>query len=191
MKSIDKKKKIFILLSTYFIILTTPKIKASKIEDVITFNEEYQFEEAAPYAKINGKNIYITKENIIEFIKDDNPCNIYIKDKRELDNPTMSICDSYKINNKQDIINILNILLTYENEYPSSWDRSFDSMKKEWLIHNLCYKLKYELERTKTVDLDNNDETDFANIISILSKLKEIIDINEEIKDIKTHTLKK
>lgn len=191
MKSIDKKKKAFILLSTYFIILTTPKIKANEVEDTIIYNEEYEFEETIHYAKYKDKSIYIGTDESISRLIDNTTQNIYIADKRNLDNPTMSIYDSYKINNIKDISNILTIILNYEKEYPSNWNRSFNSMKKEWLIHNLCYKLNYELERTKKVDLDNNDETDFTNIISILSKLKEIIDVNEETKNVKTYTLNK
>ena len=53
---------------------------------------------------------------------------------------------------------IIDILLKYEEENPSEWERTRDSMYWEWYFHNYYCNNGVEIERTKDVDLDNNDE---------------------------------
>ena len=53
---------------------------------------------------------------------------------------------------------ILDILLNYEREYPTDWDRTKDAMLREWITHNVLYDFSFQTNRTKEVDLDNNDE---------------------------------
>ncbi len=188
MNNTQNRKKALLLLVSYLIIIFTPKRNKNK-EINITYNPEYQTEKTVPYASYSDKSVYIIRDN--QLTHEMNPHDVYVFDSRNIDNSTMLVWDSYKIKNKQEIEAILNILLNYEQEYPSIWNRTFTSMEKEWLIHNICYFLNYEQNRTKHVDLDNADEEDFANIVNILSRLKEIIDIGDDNQELKTHTLKK
>ena len=44
-------------------------------------------------------------------------------------------------------------------------------MKNEWFIHNLCYYLGLETHRTSEVDLDNNDEENYQDLLAIIRAL--------------------
>ena len=190
MKNTTNQKKAFLLLATYLIILFTPKRSKNK-EKNITYNKDFTYEEVIPYATYDDKQIYIIdpdQKSIPSSIKDD---DIIIIDKRNLDNSTMTVYDSQTIKNRQEIETILNILINYENEYPSEWNRTLSSMEKEWIIHNICYFLNYQKARTRHVDLDNNDEENFSSIINILSRFRAIIDDSEENETTKTYTLNK
>ncbi len=173
-----KSKKALILLSTYFLLLFTVK-NFNKKKSTITYNDSYEEDCILPYAYYNDRSIYIVSGEDIELIKEDND-NIYVIDNRNAENPTMAICDSYKIINRDEMKNILNIIIRYEQEYSSSWDRTLSSMEREWLVHNICYYLKFHTIRTEKVDLDNFDETKYNNLLHILLNFKEIIDKENE-----------
>ena len=115
-----KNKNASLLLAAYIIFSIIPKT-SKKEETNIAFNEEYTIDNTIPYATYNDKDIYIIKDEQIESINDN---NIYIFDKRNTDNPTMSIYNSYKIKNTKELEDIISILLNYEFEYPSNWDRT-------------------------------------------------------------------
>ena len=190
MKNISNSKKAFLLLASYFIILFTPKTNKNK-ENTVTYNPAYQTAETLPYATYDNKQIYIISEEEANNMKEIPTDDIYVVDRRHWANSTMIIQDSYRIKNLKEMKGILNILMKYENEHPSAWDRTLTSMEKEWLIHNICYFLNYEPARTRHVDFDNADEENFSNLINILSQMKEIIDSEENNEKTKTHTLKK
>ena len=166
MKQLDRNKKIFFLLSTYIILLTTPKIKNN--DNTITFNENYVIEDNVPFATYNNREIYIGNQEFIERIKDSNSPDIYIIDDRNNKDPDMAICNSFKIKTYREMTSILRVILEYEKEYPSKWDRTLESMEKEWLIHNLCYFLNIRTERTEEVDLNNKDEDKYSSYKNIL-----------------------
>ena len=67
---------------------------------------------------------------------------------------------------------ILEILCCYEREYPSNWDRSIESMRLEWFMHNIGYDNGLATNRTKDVDLNNGDENKYNN--KVLSKILRI-----------------
>ena len=54
------------------------------------------------------------------------------------------------------------------------------------MIHNICYRLGIETNRTSKIDLDNNDEENYQNIIAILNTL-----INDDFYEKETDTLTK
>lgn len=178
MKKIDRNKKIFILLSTYIILLTTPKIKAE--ENKITFNDNYKIKSDVPFATYDNQEIYIGNQRYIEKINDDNSTNIYIIDDRENTDPNMVICDSHKIKQEKEMLNILKILLEYEKKYPSNWDRTITSMKREWIIHNICYLLNIKIESSENVDLNNADEEKYLYYQNIIKEIYDIIHENTE-----------
>ena len=44
-------------------------------------------------------------------------------------------------------------------------------MKNEWIIHNLSYLFNYNVERSKSVDLNNQDETTYnSKLLSLFIK---------------------
>lgn len=156
MKKLDKKKKSILILSTCLVLLFTPKIKAN--EEQISYYEEYTIEGIIPYATIGDSNIYIGNEKFIDSIRNDDTEDIYVVDGRDNKNPNMRICNSYEIRSINRMNKILEILLNYEREYPTDWDRTKDAMLREWITHNVLYDFSFQTNRTKEVDLDNNDE---------------------------------
>ena len=168
MIKLDKKKKAFILLSTYLIILTTPKVKSQTYD--ISINEEYKIYSSEPYARYSDGNIYIGKKSYIDKIRDDTTNDIYIIDDRNNINPNMSICNSYEIRDNKLKSNILDVLLEYEKEYPSRWNRTKSSMLLEWIAHNYCYNLTFRTQSTQHVDLDNKDEKKYSLLLPKMLK---------------------
>lgn len=49
------------------------------------------------------------------------------------------------------------ILKDTKKDYPDSkvWERSMKSLCAEWAVHNFCYMIGFQKERTKDCDLDN------------------------------------
>lgn len=153
-------KRIIILLTTYFTIILT--VKAGTINDK---NELYPYntnptESIDPYASYSRGDVYIADKDTIKKIIVDSK-DIYIIDERDQDDPNMCICNSYKITSSEEIDEILNIILKYEEENPSPWDRSKDSLYNEWVMHNIGFNLGIRRFRTRNVDLDNNDEENY------------------------------
>ena len=183
----DRRKKAVLLLWTYIVLLTTPKIKSKNNKEVI-YNEDYIYE-LTPYAKLGNEEIFIVGKEYAEKYVTDNSPNIYIIDDRLDDDPDISICNSYKYKDIDDINTILNLLLEYEANNPSLWNRSFKSMKDEWLMHNICYYLHIQKDRTKQVDFNNGDEEIYLSFIKFI---KEVINThNKELLNIKTRALTK
>ena len=169
MNKLDKRKKAFLLLATYLIILFTPKFK--KEQNKVAYNNNYQIAEDNKFATYNNYNIYICNDEYINKINDDNSNNIYIVDHRYEENPNIRIYNSYRIKCTKEILEILKILLEYENRYPTDWYRTIESMKNEWITHDICYSLGIEIVRTGEVDLDNNDEENYQNLEHIINTL--------------------
>lgn len=109
------------------------------------------------FAKCSSGYVYIGNE---EFLKDINFVEnaILVEDQRFEEDPNMKIYSSCDIRSNCARNEILEILQKYEEMYPSPWDRTIDSMRLEWLMHNLSYEFSYQQPRTKHVDLDNEDE---------------------------------
>lgn len=163
MKLKNKQKKAILLLYTYIIMLLSPKVNAAR---KIIYNKEYNITHDSLYASFNEKNVYIGKTENNNHNASSK--NIYIYDNRNKDNPNMTIYNSYKITNIVDMLKLLQILTAYESEYPSEWNRSINSMLIEWIVHNICYYLEFEQNRTKEVDLDNAEEIKYLNFIKTL-----------------------
>ena len=172
------------LLWTYIVLFFTPKTKNQPNNQKIIYNDTYTSENI-PYATYNSKDIYIIdiSKELTSISKND----IYIIDNRCGEDPNISIYNSYQFKNIEEITTIINLLIDYENKYPTNWNRSFKSMKTEWLIHNICYFFNIQKARTEQVDFNNADEETYLNYLKIL---KEIIDTNQdELNNIKTKSL--
>ena len=158
-KQKDKNKRLFIIIASCAIILFTPKLHASThvYNPNITYNQEYTKDEPIPFATYSNGNVYIcNKEIIAKLVQEEN--DIYIIDQRNSSDPNFCICSSHQITSKEQRNEILELLLEYERQYPTNWDRSIESMRNEWAIHNICYDLGIKTTSSVDVDLNNQDE---------------------------------
>ena len=55
--------------------------------------------------------------------------------RREDNNPAMEVRECYKATTKQQRYQVIDILLSFENEDPTAWSRSRDSLEWEWGYH--------------------------------------------------------
>lgn len=154
----DKLKKRIIYLGI-IIVLGTAYCSEQK------YDSEYQIlEDNAAYASYEDGLIYIGDEEYIDSITPKSG-DILVIDQRDGDDPNMKIRASFEIDDKTKRNSIIEVLQEYEKEYPSRWDRTTESMRLEWLIHNICYENNYKTERVQDVDLNNKDEEFYKNKI--------------------------
>ncbi len=88
--------------------------------------------------------------------------DVLVLDERDGANPNMKVYNSASITDDKDIEIIIRYLLKYEEMDPSDWDRTFRSMRKEWIWHNISYALRLRRDLSRDVDLDNADENNFV-----------------------------
>ena len=132
MEKNNKTKRVFILLVTYFVIIFTSKScnDNHRYKPQITYNQEYTQDSPLPYATYSNGNVYIANEEIIsDIITDGN--DIYIIDQRDSSDPNFRIDSSYRITSERQRNEIIKILLNYESEYPSAWDREEESLRNK------------------------------------------------------------
>lgn len=111
--------------------------------------------------------IYIGSLNFLESLENLNEDDILVQDQRfSYKNPNLKIFSSYRITDKEQRNEILEVLCEYEDCYPSPWDRSIESMRVEWAMHNFSYYLDNHRERTTDVDLNNEDEEKYDSDIA-------------------------
>lgn len=115
-------------------------------------------------------HIYIGSLSAIEELKNQVLENdILIIDYRGNIDPDMQVLDSYKMWNIDTINEVLEIMQFYEESDPSMWNRSLSSMRNEWEMHNYSYIFNHDKDRTRDVDLNNDDEEKYDS--EILRKL--------------------
>lgn len=112
--------------------------------------------------------IYIGDDDYLDSIST-NEGDVLVEDLRIGNDPDMCIHDSYKIKDKDDRNDILEVICLYEEMYPTEWDRSIESMRLEWFMHNLGHEFDYKKDHSDDVDLDNDDEEKYDN--KVLRKL--------------------
>ena len=136
------------------------------------YNPEYEIiaRENGPFGRYSRGDIYIGDEEYISSIKNSvNERDVLIVMGYENDNdhldPNASILSSYRITDKDERNEILNVLKLYGQINDTRWNRSIDSMRVEWTVHNFFYELNYERDRTQNVDLDNSEEKLYNNYV--------------------------
>lgn len=158
-----KLKKGLLLIGSSFVIVTAfhPDHKYTPKYEVV--NDE----ESDAFATIGEQTLYIySSKKELENNRDEvNENDILVVDERFTVDPNMIIYDSYILCDKDTRNNILCCLLEYESMYPSPWNRTIESMRNEWLVHNISYYLNYRRSNAANVDLNNNDELKYASII--------------------------
>ena len=133
-------------------------------EHVYHPNYEILDEKDLAFARYSRGKIYIGDKCFLEGICP-NEGDILVLDDRFDDNPDMKIYSSSDISDKEIRNEILEVLCRYEECYPSPWDRTIESMRLEWFWHNMSYDFNHQTNRTKDVDLDNNDQDIYDNDI--------------------------
>ena len=151
MIQIKKYKKNLLYLST-IIFLITYYLKDHDYNPSIKICDDTFF------ATYSDGLVYIGDEEFLNNIKCDENDVLICDNRKNLDDPNMIIYNSCCITDKDKRNEILEIVCEYEKCYPSSWNRSIESMRLEWFMHNVGYFFNYKRARTTDVDLNNNDE---------------------------------
>ena len=122
------------------------------------YHPNYQIlEEEEAYARYRDGDIYIGEEKDLKNINCDSS-DVLVCDNRKISNSDLKIYNSYKVTDKEARNDIIEVLMHYEEENPSTWNRTKESMRLEWFLHNLFYYLSLEKKRSTDVDLDSEDE---------------------------------
>ena len=117
------------------------------------------------YACYSDGLIYIGDKEFLESVCPEKG-DILVLDGRFDDiDPDMKIYDSYLITDKDIRNEILEVLLEYERENPSPWNRSIESMRLEWFYHNYSFVFKYRKSSASDVDFNNDDEEKYDSKI--------------------------
>ena len=110
----------------------------------------------------DGKgNVYVISESDEENVGKKTEKNaVIIIDKRSYENANMKILRSHKI--KDDLLQdeIAQLMLDYADANPGAytWERTKDSLLREWSIHNFAYAIFFKRDRAADCDFDNADE---------------------------------
>ena len=132
-------------------------------EHVYVPQYEIMDESCQEFACYSQGRIFIGNKSFLARLKNLREGDILVLDQRDGDDPNMKIISSCDINNKDIRNEILEVLCRYEEMYPSKWDRTIESMRLEWLMHNLSYDFNNQQHRTKDVDLNNGDQDYYDN----------------------------
>ena len=116
-------------------------------------------QEQKAFASYSKGKIYIGDDDFLNSLTDLCEDDILVCDERFYEkDPNMKIYSSYRITDKNIINEILEVLCYYEECYPSPWERTIESMRLEWYVHNLSYIFDHRRDRVTDVDLNNKDE---------------------------------
>lgn len=88
------------------------------------------------------------------------------------ENPCLHIENSYLLTSENLIKHVLEMIhetQMYEDLKKAGYNRTLESEYREWRAHNFLYEIGYERERTKHVDIDQNESGLRKFIYAILS----------------------
>ena len=110
--------------------------------------------------------VYIIKKEQLDLLEEREKNVVVILDQRTPIepnpnyDPNMKIIDSYQITKKKQQKEIAQLMLNYNTANPVSptWNRTLDSLVKEWEIHNNVYKTGLFQSNTADCDFNNGDE---------------------------------
>ena len=160
MKKTKKIRKKAIILGAILALLTYHSIDYQ-------YHPSYEILEESDeaFARYSKGRIFIGSKAYLAKLKDVGENDILVEDLRHSNDPNFKIHNSCLITDKNIRNEILVVLCEYEKCNPSEWSRTIESMRLEWLMHNLSYTFNYELHRTTDVDLNNNDEKIYDDIL--------------------------
>lgn len=121
-------------------------------------------------------NVFIGTESEIKKLMSQGVEGIFVIDERNSKDPNVQIIDSYSIKDRRIMYDVLSIIKQYDDEHPSKWSRTINSMINEWVIHNVCYATDFYICNSKDVDLNNEDEEVFKgfNVYKLLLRKQEL-----------------
>ena len=120
-------------------------------------------------ARYSKGYVYIGSKEYINSLKI-NENDICVEILTSSTDPDMKVISSCEIKDKDIRNEILEIICVYEELYPSDWDRTIETMRLEWFVHNFCYDINYKRDHTTNVDFDN-DEQELYEKYKILNKI--------------------
>ncbi len=162
----DKRRRRKILaLAALLIVLT--RLSSSKKHD--PQYELIEDEASLAFASYSQGLIYIGSETLLRSIEP-RENDILVLDQRDAKDPNMKIINSHRVSDEGIRGEILHVLLEYEGQNPSPWDRTYESMLGEWGEHNALYNLNYQTNRTADVDLNNADESKYRRFYRFIKK---------------------
>ena len=160
----NKKKKKLLLASAALLCLAAYPYKKHYHPQFEILNEEN-----GPFAKYSNGYVYIGSEYYLSNLNNISENDVLICDERYKRDPNMSVYQSYNIDDADIRNEILEIMCVYETMYPSDWDRTIESMRLEWLYHNVSYFFKYKTTHSADTDFNNADESIYDN--EVLSRV--------------------
>ncbi len=113
-----------------------------------------------PY-RYSGNSVYIVTNNQkSEYENKMKFGDILIIDDRNAKDPNMQVVNSYKITDQGSQKKIIDIMLIYNEDYPAdyAWNRTKNSMIKEWDIHNTLSYWRIFPDQSNHTDFNNGDE---------------------------------
>ncbi len=136
-----------------------------------SFNHTHQYdanyailENDEAFASYSDGLIYIGSKQYIDTICP-NEGDVFVIDSRYGVDPNLEVLESDIFADKDIRNEILEVLCEYEKRDPSPWNRTIESMRLEWLIHNISSFLGYEKTRSSAVDFNNADEAKYNSKI--------------------------
>ena len=141
-----------------------------KREETAVLSQEEINELNNAYLKAKENGDYISMNKAKRRLGDKDECakiadrqsleenDFIVMDYSFFNNPCFQVRNSYKAENDEQIRKVIDILLRYDKEKNTPWERSKESMEAEWFLHNFSYEAQFETERAMHVDFDNKDE---------------------------------
>lgn len=173
MKNLKVRKAMSVLAMVSLTLVTVSELAPAPIYHTsYSINQSYEQSDKTPvpYASYQKKDIYIGKEKHLKKLDPEiRKKSILIVDERTRDDPNMKIINSHKIRSKKEMASIAEVMHEYNEDYPSDWERSTESIINEWEVHNICSDMSFMPSHTDDVDLNNADEPIYRS--KILSKV--------------------
>ena len=156
-----------VLVATAFSIFSVSILKSDYV-----YQPQYEILDEVDndaFASYQNGLIYIGDSSFINSLDRVNENDILVVDNRNTDKSSIQVVSSYEITDKDIRNDIICVIDEYLKLYPSDFDRSIESMRLEWLVHNILYGVNYEVDRTRDVDFETNEEDLYSNYV--LTKL--------------------
>ena len=161
------KKFKTVLVATAFSIFSVSMLKSDYV-----YQPQYEIlteVDNDAFASYQNGLIYIGDSSFINSLDHVNENDIIVMDNRNTDKSSIQVVSSYEITDKDVRNDIICVIDEYLKLYPSDFNRSIESMRLEWLVHNILYGVNYEVDRTRDVDFETSEEDLYSNYV--LTKL--------------------
>ncbi len=154
----QRKKYLRLILATMMGTISVYSLKMNyqpKESLPVVIEEDYDSSDQPIFAQIGSEDIYIVK-NVASIIEEDAINIIDLRDSQD----DVKIAASYKIRDPEIQAQIIELILEYNRQYPSTtpWVRSKESLQNEWMVHNLAYQMHFQVSSSRDVDFRSDEE---------------------------------